>query len=72
MDTMHAAVDETGAFLKSCCLQPPAGIHKEFLTPMALLESATAFNEGVAAVSASAEAKHRARVERASMAISCE
>ena len=43
MDTMHAAVDETDHFLRSCCVQPPAGIEKSFLTPMALLTSATAF-----------------------------
>ena len=43
MDTMHAAVDETDHFLRSCCVQPPAGTEKSFLTPMALLTSATAF-----------------------------
>jgi hypothetical protein len=28
MDTMHAAVSSTKHFLKACCVQPPAGIHK--------------------------------------------
>ena len=69
MDTMHAAVDETGHFLRACCVQPPTGIHKSYLTPMALLESATAFNEAASALSKPADAEQRARVERASMAI---
>eukprot|EP01052_Picozoa_sp_SAG31_P027932 SAG31_NODE_2654_length_5292_cov_2.266898_4_plen_372_part_00 len=69
MDTMHAAVDETAHFLRACCVQPPAGIHKTFLTPLALLESASAFKEGLAALKPT-EAKLIERVERASMAIS--
>eukprot|EP01051_Picozoa_sp_SAG22_P024905 SAG22_NODE_7124_length_773_cov_1.053412_3_plen_71_part_01 len=40
MDTMHATVKETGHFLKACCVQPPVGIHKSYLAPTALLQSA--------------------------------
>ena len=69
MDTMHAAVDETRHMLRACCLAPPAGIKKSFLTPMALLESATAFKDGMAALKP-AETALTKRVERASMAIS--
>ena len=68
MDTMHAAVNETGNFLKACCVQPPLGIQKSYLTPAALLKSATAFKEGLAALSPSQSAI-RERVKRASMAI---
>jgi hypothetical protein len=69
MDTMHAAVKTTGHFLKACCVQPPAGTHKSFLTPMALLKSATAFEQALAALKP-AEAALAERVERASMAVS--
>jgi hypothetical protein len=39
MDTMHAAVDETGHFLRACCTGPPAGIEKSYLTPMVRLSA---------------------------------
>ena len=29
MDTMHASVNETGHFLKACCVQPPAGVRSQ-------------------------------------------
>lgn len=68
----HAAVEETDHFLRSCCVPPPTGVNKTYLTPMALLESATAFKEALAAIPVSAQNAARliGRVERASMAIS--
>lgn len=69
MDTMHAAVDETGHFLKACCVGPPDGIHKSYLTPMALLTSGGAFKDGLRSLD-SADTVFHERVERASMAVS--
>jgi len=31
MDTMHAAVDETGDSVVACCMPPPAGVNKPCL-----------------------------------------
>ena len=45
MDTMHAAVKQTGYFLKACCVHPPAGVKQAFLTPEAVLASAKAFED---------------------------
>jgi hypothetical protein len=70
MDTMHAAVDETGSLLVACCTPPPAGIHKAYLTPLALLVSATAFDEGHTALAHTpSPAVFTARLSKASMAI---
>lgn len=69
MDTMHAAVDETEHFLRACCVGPPLGVHKSYLTPMALLTSATAFRDGLHSLKP-ADTVYRERVERASMAVS--
>ena len=69
MDTMHAAVDETKHFLKACCVGPPDGIHKSYLTPMALLTSANAFKDGLRSLNPADTVFHE-RVERASMAVS--
>ena len=46
MDIMHAAVDETGFFLHTCCTAAPAGTAKAYLHPMSLITSAQALLEG--------------------------
>lgn len=79
MVTMHNAINNTVCPLVGNCLgmPPPAGVHKTYLTPNALLVSASAFSDGVNALTnvtgtPSAKAKaavYRARLERASMAI---
>eukprot|EP01052_Picozoa_sp_SAG31_P055093 SAG31_NODE_15018_length_775_cov_1.071006_2_plen_164_part_01 len=63
----HAAVDETHHFLRACCVHPPTGIEKSYLTPMSLLTSANAFKDALNAVSQ--ESALTSRVERASMAV---
>jgi hypothetical protein len=71
MDTMHAAIDETGYHLLACCTPPPAGVNKPFLTPLALLVSARAFADAMTALNATGGAKavvYGKRIERASMA----
>jgi hypothetical protein len=67
METMHAAVNSSGYFLDSECMGPPEGVHKPYLTPVALLESATAFAKGLTATASGPE-KYRVRLARASMA----
>ena len=76
MDTMHAAIDETGYHLIACCTPPPAGVNKPYLTEEALLVSAGAFADALTALNATERAgngaetvAYRGRVERASMAI---
>ena len=77
MDTMRGAMNNTVCPLVGNCLgmPPPAGVRKNYLTPHALLVSAGAFRDGVAAfdnVTGGAKAKaavYRARLERASMAV---
>eukprot|EP01043_Picozoa_sp_COSAG02_P035845 COSAG02_NODE_2592_length_8465_cov_2.118695_6_plen_339_part_00 len=67
----HASVDETGYFLHSCCVPPPTGVNKTYLQPIALLTSATAFKQALAAIPPTGPntATLTGRVERASMAI---
>ena len=67
METMHAAVNSSGYFLDFECMGPPEGVHKPYLTPTALLESATAFAKGLTATARGPE-KYRIRLARASMA----
>ena len=67
METMHAAVNSSGYFLDFECMGPSAGVHKPYLTPSALLESATAFHKGLDAI-ASGPQKYQVRLARASMA----
>lgn len=69
MDTMHEAVNETCPVRGAYIIQPPAGILKCYLTPKALLTSATAFKDGLNALNPSQSAV-RGRVRRASMAVS--
>jgi hypothetical protein len=70
MHIMHNSVQAKKYVLKACCIQPPVGTHKAFLTPTALLQSATAFKEALGALNRTTEAAIVRRVERASMAIS--
>ena len=67
MDTMHDAVLSSGYFLEFACMGPPAGVHKAYLTPDALLDSATAFSEGLATTAIGPD-KYSVRLARASMA----
>jgi len=84
MDTMHDSAVQTKDFVKACCVLPPAGIHKAYLTPMAVLTSAQAFADALKALNGSQVAgrtnlptktdmavtdKYRERVERGSMAV---
>lgn len=81
MDVLHAAVASTRrnatdplASGASCCTAPwDGGIFKSFLTPSALLASATAFVDAVRAVEAEnvtgVAATLKARVERASLGV---
>lgn len=64
-------MDETGHFLHSCCIPPPGGTNKTYLTPLAVLSSATAFKQALAAIQPSAKNASIliGRVQRASMAI---
>ena len=69
LDTMHASVVATGHYLKACCLNPPVGTHKSFLTPEALLTAAAAFKKAAAVVDSAAGPSRLSRIERASMAV---
>eukprot|EP01051_Picozoa_sp_SAG22_P030597 SAG22_NODE_11954_length_462_cov_0.867769_1_plen_95_part_10 len=55
MDTMHAAVDETSDSVVACCMPPPAGVNKPYLTNMALLTSAKAFTDANKALAKSTD-----------------
>lgn len=71
MDTMHAAVDETNDVVVACCMGPPEGIHKKYLTNMALITSAQAFTDAATALAQHSDPKtavYEARVARARMA----
>jgi hypothetical protein len=62
MDIMHAAVDETGFFLHTCCTAAPAGTAKAYLHPMSLIASSQALLEGERAT----EGVARTRIIKAS------
>ena len=49
-----------GDFVKACCVIPPAGAHKAYLTPLAVLTSASAFQDALKALTAAAAAAARA------------
>ena len=71
MDTMHDSVVKTNDTVVACCMPPPAGVNKAYLTPDALLTSAKAFTDASAALSKEDNDKsgvYEARVARARMA----
>ena len=66
MEAMHAAINSSDYFLDFECMGPLEGVHKPYLTSIALLESATAFATGLT-TTASGPEKYRVWLARASM-----
>ena len=74
LDTMHTAIANTSyaGYGNGLGMPPPAGVHKTYLTPRALLLSARAFRDGAERLGNVAGPKatvYLTRLERASMAI---